>query len=623
MTSPATGSLSQRLTAILVSRSSLGLALLLAALLATAAGVAGQMDRLEAGLLVLSVAASLLLSWALATSSIRGRTAALVSLAVGAAGVLGRVGRLDRGVGALLKAVGRAWWNAVQALLGAGEPDALSGGVVGLIEPVLSSLGELASDVLGLLERVAVGLRNAAAGGHPFDPVSSTVAWSLALWAVAAWAAWMHRRRDKPLAGLAPAAVLLTGVLSLGEGSLGYVLTLLAAMLLLLASSSYDRRVRRWSRDQVGYPDVRVDLAFASVGLTLALVAASGAAATIDLEQIREAFEHPAGGAGNGDGSAPGEPEEPGTEPQGPIYRAGVSGLPRTHVLGPGPEFVGYAVMRIRVGAGESVAGYWRSVTYDRYTGVGWHASNTAVVDYAADEPLGVELPPSARSMRQEVEILVDLGEALFASGSLSSVDQEYSVLWRSNEDQFGASTEATTYVAESFVSAASDEELRSAGEDYPAWVAQRYLSLPQLLPDQVLALARDLTATEPTPYDRVRAIEDYLRDFEYSLDVGQPPRGRDVVDYFLFDLKKGFCDYYATAMAVLARAAGVPARLAIGYTRGMFDRTTGRFLVNDTNAHAWVEVYDEQLGEVVAERRRKHSRRGSDWLDYDEDDDL
>jgi hypothetical protein len=62
------------------------------------------------------------------------------------------------------------------------------------------------------------------------------------------------------------------------------------------------------------------------------------------------------------------------------------------------------------------------------------------------------------------------------------------------------------------------------------------------------------------------------LREIPYTLDIPAPPEGRDVVDYFLFDLRKGYCDYYATSMAVLARAAGLPARLVAGYANGSYD---------------------------------------------------
>ena len=82
-------------------------------------------------------------------------------------------------------------------------------------------------------------------------------------------------------------------------------------------------------------------------------------------------------------------------------------------------------------------------------------------------------------------------------------------------------------------------------------------------------------TATEATPYDRARAIELYLRTIPYSLDVPIPPAEHDVVDYFLFDLRRGYCDYYATAMAMLPRAAGLPAHVAVGYAAGDYDPAT------------------------------------------------
>jgi hypothetical protein len=117
-----------------------------------------------------------------------------------------------------------------------------------------------------------------------------------------------------------------------------------------------------------------------------------------------------------------------------------------------------------------------------------------------------------------------------------------------------------------------------------------------------VLALARDLTATQPTAYDRAKAIEAYLRTFPYDLNVPTPPPGRDVADYFLFDLQRGYCDYYATAMVVLARAAGLPARLVVGYATGFYDSANGRYLVTEADAHAWVEIYFAGYGWIEFE---------------------
>ncbi len=125
---------------------------------------------------------------------------------------------------------------------------------------------------------------------------------------------------------------------------------------------------------------------------------------------------------------------------------------------------------------------------------------------------------------------------------------------------------------------------------------------MPPEVPQRVKDLALQLTASSLTPYDRVRAIESYLRTIPYTLDVPLPPANRDVVDYFLFDLREGYCDYYATAMVVLARAAGVPARLAMGYAPGTYNLNSKRFVVTEADAHSWVEVYFPDIGWVPFE---------------------
>jgi hypothetical protein len=121
-------------------------------------------------------------------------------------------------------------------------------------------------------------------------------------------------------------------------------------------------------------------------------------------------------------------------------------------------------------------------------------------------------------------------------------------------------------------------------------------------VPSRVKDLAIRLTASVPTPYDRAKAIESYLRTYPYSLDVPHPPSQRDLVDYFLFDLGKGYCDYYASAMVVLSRAAGIPARLAIGYASGDYNLNSKRYVVSEADAHSWVEVYFPGIGWIPFE---------------------
>jgi hypothetical protein len=146
------------------------------------------------------------------------------------------------------------------------------------------------------------------------------------------------------------------------------------------------------------------------------------------------------------------------------------------------------------------------------------------------------------------------------------------------------------------------ETQLRTAGIDYPESIRNRFLALPDSIPPRVMMLAREITAAATTPYDRARAIESYLRAFPYTLDLPAPPPKRDVADYFLFDLQKGYCDYYATAMVVLARAANLPARLVTGYATGSYDIDTARYTITEADAHSWVEVYFPAYGWVEFE---------------------
>jgi hypothetical protein len=147
-------------------------------------------------------------------------------------------------------------------------------------------------------------------------------------------------------------------------------------------------------------------------------------------------------------------------------------------------------------------------------------------------------------------------------------------------------------------VPAADESVLRAAGSDYPPDVARLYLALPDL-PARVRALAQEVATGAATPYDQALALEAYLRQFPYDLTIAEPPAGRDVVDYFLFDGRAGYCDYYASAMVVMARSLGIPARLAIGYATGDYDPNSRAFVVREENAHSWPELYFPGAGWV------------------------
>jgi len=641
------------------------LALLLVALGSVAHGLADVVRDLDARLLLTMATLGALAGWVMATIPPPGWLAGILASFLGAGVVLVRVGRLGGKltavVWALIGLVGEIWpW-----LLGEGwrveDGEWRLAGPTADWTAVSLALRELWADMVTLLDRGREWVMGLV-GGHPaFDPVATALAWSLAMWIVAVWAGWTVRRHQ-PLKGIAPAGALLMITFSYTGAKPTALLTLLGTTLLLMALVHHDARERRWQMIRIDFPsDLWENLAMIAALLSLALVVTAALMPSISVQKIIEFAQQLSVGQEEETESVArslGLEAQPNLE-RPVLSKVRVTDMPRFHLINPGPALSRQVVMMIytdglrpdlstsQIAASDrNLLGlsepprryYWRSMTYDRYDGHSWSTGRTVMLRYEAGEPVVLSVKdgdvPFHRVMRQEVQVVGDpstprqarddassghrLDEMLYVAGTLVTVDQDFSVARRSPEDVFGAfisstprqarddaSSErrnATTYRAESLVPVVSKEQLRSAGSDYPEWVKDRYLTLPDRVPDRVLALARDLTATEPTPYDRALAIESYLRAFPYTLDVPSPPSNRDVADYFLFDLRRGHCDYYATAMAVLARAAGLPARLVVGYANGTYDAENARYIVTEADAHTWVEIYFPQYGWVEFE---------------------
>jgi Transglutaminase-like enzymes, putative cysteine proteases len=126
------------------------------------------------------------------------------------------------------------------------------------------------------------------------------------------------------------------------------------------------------------------------------------------------------------------------------------------------------------------------------------------------------------------------------------------------------------------------------------------YLQLPDTVPKRVYDLADSLTYMYDNDYDKVKALENFLSsEFPYNLTVRSTPRGRDFVDYFLFDLKEGYCTYYASALTILSRCIGIPARYVEGYVLppNPTEKNSKQYDVTNQQAHAWTEVYFEGYG--------------------------
>ncbi|MCB1000923.1 MAG: DUF3488 domain-containing protein [Acidimicrobiales bacterium] len=124
------------------------------------------------------------------------------------------------------------------------------------------------------------------------------------------------------------------------------------------------------------------------------------------------------------------------------------------------------------------------------------------------------------------------------------------------------------------------------------------YLQIPSTTTTRTTSLAASLAVDATSTYDLVRRLEQWIgANVRYDLDAPVPPAGVDAVDDLLFGSQLGFCEQIATALAIMLRSQGVPARLATGYVPGERDRLTGVWEVRASDAHAWVEVWFPETG--------------------------
>ncbi len=158
-------------------------------------------------------------------------------------------------------------------------------------------------------------------------------------------------------------------------------------------------------------------------------------------------------------------------------------------------------------------------------------------------------------------------------------------------------------YQVRALVRNPSVQEMRAAGSEYPAWVTGRYLDVPDDIKERLLPLAQEITADQQTSYDQAQAITNYLRkEIDYSTSLAPPPQNTDPMLWVLFDYKKGFCMYYASAEVLMLRSLGIPARMVVGFSEGELDERGITFTVRRQNAHAWPEIYFPGVGWVEFE---------------------
>lgn len=240
---------------------------------------------------------------------------------------------------------------------------------------------------------------------------------------------------------------------------------------------------------------------------------------------------------------------------------------------------------------------YWRTNAYKKYTTSGW-ADQGELTAYDGDEIAGDTERQQRVSQRYELRRAGNSLPAAWRPVAMEGVDSDVQVT-----DQQALKTRTrfepgATYVVLSYTPPRDPERLRESGRSYPAPITNQYTQLPSSTRDQLEPFTRQIVGDSDSPYTTAVRIEEWLEtNKDYSLDASHDA-GTDVATEFVFNMNQGYCEYFATAMVAMLRSQDIPARYVTGYSTGQ-PVGENEYVVRGMNAHAWVEVYLEDIGWV------------------------
>lgn len=459
-------------------------------------------------------------------------------------------------------------------------------------------------------------------GGVSHNNMIFVLQMALIVWGITYLTMWFIFRSRQAWLAIVPGGVLLLVNLYYAPNDITiYLITYLALAFLLVIRFNLFTQAQIWRQervhfnvDEINFDFLRAGALFTVVILLLAWIT-PGAVAAKDTE-IFEALRGPWHDVQT----------EWGRLFASLNYRptAGVDFYGGSLTLGGPRQLMEVPVLAIKA---PSNARYWRAVVFDEFTGRGWENTDDMMVPFGADNDALPMVSYDARQMiTQTVTLLGPSMSMLPMAAQPLWVDQpaRASLSYVIAPDIASDLAEKTSalrvdtisytrsrvpldagdrYAVHSLLTQASARQLREADTNYPSWVSERYLQLPDTVPDRVKQLAQEIGAPYDNPYDKANAIENYLRrEIDYNEKINAPPPDRDPVEYILFDLKQAYCDYYATSMAVMLRSQGIPSRVVSGYAQGEYDSDRDAYLVELQDAHTWVEVFFPNYGWVEFE---------------------
>jgi transglutaminase-like putative cysteine protease len=435
--------------------------------------------------------------------------------------------------------------------------------------------------------------------------------------------AWLvYRTRNPWLMIVANAVVLLVNLSATDNGYVFFLVVFLIASLLLVLRFNLYESVRRWQRQGLRYADdIGWDVMQAGALISIAILIISWILpwgyTNVAASQVWNVNSSPWVQLENTWDRI--------ISVQGGVNPANRGNFRDMLVLAGNPNLNHDIVFTVQSGDGSQ---YLASISYDTYTKQGWSASSTDALPIKANQNYQ-NSAVLTRPVQQKITVVNAPGEQnpyLFGASQLASSNLPASVLQshRTGEaiawiGQNGFLTNGAKYNVISAISAADVKTLEGVPmpADAPKYlpptsdapvpvtyynpeIVSMYTQLPGDLDPHVIELAKKITASHKTMYEKVQALETYLRtNYTYSVDIRRPSN-EDGVSWFLFRSgNKGFCNYFASAMAVMARSQGIPARVVAGYTNGEYDAHHRQQVIRGTDAHSWVQVYFAGYGWV------------------------
>lgn len=467
--------------------------------------------------------------------------------------------------------------------------------------------------VIDVFVRQASWFEKAFNGGTSRDGLIFVVQTSFIFWLLGYTGSWFTFRQSRVWLAVIPTGVVLFSVVYYYNGPKPLALYLAAYLLLAfiyVARTHLATQEKQWRAGRVRYEGaIRFDFMRAAfLAVLLAMLVAWGI---------------PTLSASAAVGDALGGTRGPWREFQDNwtrlfsslrSYGSGVSDpYQDTLVLG-GPRTVGNTpIMDVYVHDRLPYV-YWQAIAYDTYEDGRWtteHVGDPAI-HFPDDGDLRIPLSAGREVITQTVVNYLPNSSFMYAAPQVLTTNKQ--VVVESAPDPTGrllvssirsrfVLRQGDQYDVKSRFSIADAQSLREAPTEYPDWIHEYYLDVPDTVTPETIALAEEITADLATPFDKALVIRDYLRaNIEYNDQIPAPPEGVDPIHYTLFETRQAYCNYYASSMAMMLRSQGIPARIASGYAQGEFDDESKSYRIRASDAHTWVEVYFPRFGWIQFE---------------------